>query len=612
MDDSIERLAAAYGLQTRYTAIDGEMAEAPQEAVIALLEALGVEASNADARRQALGIAPQPPDTELRAPDGASCHQPDFLRRGRAWGVSCQLYGLRSRRNWGIGDLEDLARLGEMLATFGADFVGINPLHALFLAAPEHCSPFFPTSRTFLNPLYIAVDRIEGYRAGEDADETALNLLRQAPLIDYAAAAACKLVALRNIHARWKDAGGTTETLGFVREGGAELRRHALFQAIGLALVEEGHQAGWSSWPAPFRNPESPEVAEFARKQAASVDFQIWLQWIADAQLAEAAGRLRQAGMRIGLYLDLAVGSAPDGSATWSDRALSVVGVEIGAPPDMFNRSGQKWGLAPMSPTEIAARGCEPMRCTYDTVLRHAGALRIDHAMNVHRLFWIPSAFPASDGAYAIYPMKGIVQTLSDASQKHRAIIIGEDLGVVPDGFRREMKRAGMLGYRLFFFERGRQGFRPPETWPRHALACVGSHDTATLAGWWTGSDIATRRDIGLCDEADVERLREERGLERHQAMSLLRRHGVELPSARYSSQVAAGIHLLLARTPALLFVAQIEDLVGETDQPNIPGTVDEHPNWRRRLSVQLEDLAEHPVLQAVLSQIARERPRRP
>lgn len=609
MDDALARLARAYGIAPSYHAIDGTPMQAPDEAVVALLGSLGVSAGTADERDRALGALPPAPDGELGAPDDARCYVPGFLDQGGAWGVSCQLYGLRSRRNWGIGDFEDLARLGETLAGLGADFVGVNPLHALFLAAPDRASPFSPADRSFLNPLYIAVDQVAGFDPAQDVDDKALAGPRAAALVDYPAVAEAKLAALRRIHARSTDR-DSKAFRRFVAEGGTALERHGLFQAIGLTMVREGRDAGWMSWPAELQEPDGTAVAAFSRANAKEVAFQLWLQWIADRQLGAAAARLKAAGMRIGLYLDLAVGTAPDGSATWSDRALTVIGAEIGAPPDMFNPNGQKWGLAPVSPAAVVSRELEPVRRAYDAVLRHAGALRIDHAMSVHRLFWVPWGRPASDGAYVLYPMAGIVRILAQCSQRHGSIIIGEDLGVVPDGFRDAMDRAGMLGYRLFFFERANGGFLPPEHWMRNALACVGSHDTATLAGWWTGSDIATRRNIGFYNGETTERLGEERRHERRQAAELLRSRGMPVDEDRFDEDVAAAVHRLVARAPSRLFAAQLEDLIGEVEQPNLPGTVDEHPNWRRRIAVPIEELGDHAMLRAVTSAVAAERPR--
>jgi len=603
MSLDLDRLAAACGLKRRYHAIDGRLVTAPDEAVAALLRALGIDPE----RPQAYHDAVVPADAAPHAPDDVTCFVPDFLDQGRAWGVTCQLYGLRSSRNWGIGDFEDLARLGELVAGFGADFLGVNPLHALFLADPNAASPFYPADRNFLNPLYITVDRLEGFDAGRDADPARLAALRDGGIIDYRAVASCKIETLRRIFERGS-AAPEGELAAFIAEGGEALQRFALFQAISMDMVSNGMGAGWHSWPDELRDPQSAAVSRFARERRRDVEFQVWLQWAADRQLAGAARRLREAGMRIGLYLDLAVGTAPDGAATWSDRSLTLVGAEIGAPADMFNPDGQKWGLAPVSPTEIAARDFLPVRQAYRAILKHAGALRIDHAMSLYRLFWIPAGHSAHDGAYALYPMSELVRVLAEVSQEHRAIIIGEDLGVVPEGFREEMRRAKLLGYRIFYFERDDRGFIPPEHWSRNALACVGSHDTPTLAGWWRGGDIDERERIGLSGNPDAER--EARRRERAEIIETLRSRGRHDVGEEFGEAVAAAVHDLVACSPARLVAAQLEDLVGTVEQANIPGTVEEHPNWRRRSPVAIEDLEHHPIFRAVLAALAARRPR--
>lgn len=604
MAGALDRLAAAHGIVHTYKALDGTTIRASDKAVEALLKIIGVDGSRSP---------PSPPrrwPPPPKAPEDTACFIPDFLKGGRAWGITCQLYSLRSGRNWGIGDFEDLARLGEIAARKGADFLGVNPLHALFLAEPDRASPFSPSDRSFLNPLYIAVDRVDGFEPREHADEAAHRALDDGDLIDYGAVTRYKLGTLRRIYRRTRAAEDEAFVV-FRNEGGEALRRFALFEAISLAMVERGFGAGWRSWPAEFQDLGSEAVERFARDNADEVDFLIWLQWVADRQLADAATRLRKAGMRIGLYLDLAVGTAPDGAATWSDPALTAVGAEIGAPPDMFNPDGQSWGLAPLSPTEIIERDFAPIRRSYQAILRHAGALRIDHAMSLYRLFWIPDGFPAGEGAYVLYPMEDMVRVLAEVSRNRQAVIIGEDLGVVPKGFRAAMKRANLLGYRVFYFERGKDDFTPPEKWQRSALACVGSHDTPTLAGWWTGSDIDTRQQIGLFDETAARKEREKRRVEKEQALALLRARGVRAQD-EFDETVAAGIHRLVASSPARLVAVQMEDLLGLAEQPNIPGTVAEHPNWRRRLPLSLEEIEEAPVPRAVLRAVAEERPRSP
>ncbi|WP_366556248.1 4-alpha-glucanotransferase [Aquibaculum sediminis] len=604
MASELDRLAAAYGILTRYRGVDGRLRHTPDASVTSLLDILGHSYAPLEGLPVPEESWPPPP----RAPEGVRCYLPAFLGRGRVWGMTCQLYALRSRRNWGIGDFEDLARLGEAAAAWEADFLGINPLHALFTAAPERNSPFFPSDRGFLNPLYIAVDRISGFNAAEEDNAAALATLRAKPLLDYRAVSAIKLRALRRLwerqHPSVPDA--------FVERGGEELRRFALFEALSCFMVAEGFGAGWTSWPAAYDHPESQAVSRFAREYAGEVKYHIWLQWLAEEQLSAARRRLKSAGMRIGLYLDLAIGTAPDGAATWADRGLTVVGATVGAPPDHFNPAGQNWGLAPLSPTALLQSDLKPLRRAYDSVLRQAGALRIDHAMGVYRQFWIPQGAPPADGAYLLYPMDRILRALADASEQASAVIVGEDLGVVPAGFREAMTSMRIAGYRLFYFERGRHGgFKAPARWPRSALACLGSHDTPTFSGWWRGEDLRLRRALGLLERQDTATLDAERAEEKWQVLEALAAEGIEVRELGESEPPTVALHCFLARTPCRLMAVQLEDLLGVDKQVNLPGTIDEHPNWQQRMPCELEALEERPLFGATLAALAGLRPRR-
>ena len=458
----LHALAETHGIERGYRDIEDRWVTVGDETLAALLRALGVDVADLDDAAPAEPMPlPDPESAGASAPAPTEpCFLPEHLEDGRCWWVACQIYSLRSDRNTGIGDFEDLARLGETVAGFGADFLGVSPLHALFTAAPERCSPFSPSNRLMLNPLLIAFDRIAGFEP-RDIDADAAEAARATLEVGYRLAAAAKLPALRRLFERTRP--GAPGSLGELRaRHGRAVVDHALFEAASAEMVRRSCGVGWHVWPEYWRSPDSETVRAFAAEHAREVAFHLWLQEIAAAQLADAADRLKRAGMRVGLYLDLAVGVAPDGSATWSDPSLSVAGARIGAPPDMFNAAGQDWGLAPMSPTEIVARAMQPVRALYDAGLKHAGALRIDHAMSLQRLFWIPSELPASAGTYVRYPMDKLLAELASASRRHRAIVIGEDLGVVPHGFRETMQAWRLQGYRVLMFERDAAGFRAP------------------------------------------------------------------------------------------------------------------------------------------------------
>ena len=625
MTESLDRLAQMVGVELSYIALNGEIKKVSDDAKRAVLKAMGIAAGDeAEIAASIATIAPLPA-AELEVPAGVSCFVPDWLRNGRAWGIACQLYSLKSSRNWGIGDFEDLARLSEIAADAGADFVGVNPLHALFLAAPDHASPFSPSTRRFLNPLYIAVDRAPGFAGMEDV-LVPTDEMRGSELVDYRAVAIPKMKALRVLFRIFEARGEELERDDFehfVLAEGTPLYLHALFETLSEAMVQQGNGPGWHGWPEQFRHPQSDAVRAFAEEQREAVTFHTWLQWLADRQLKNARERAVRAGLRLGLYLDLAVGVTPDGSATWSNRDLVVPAARIGAPPDYFNENGQDWGLAPISPTALAAQSFEPYRDALDAVVRHAGALRIDHAMSLFRLFWIADNLGPADGVYVRYPFPEMLRTLAAVSHARKTLVIGEDLGVLPYGFREVMQKADVQSYRVFFFERGEDAFFvPPEHYPRGALACVTIHDLHTLAGWWSGHDIDVRQRAAMIEAGEAARLKEIRAHHRRRALGLLSEKGL-LPPGMYAvmrgaaeapkdlpQHLAVAFHRLLARTPSRLFAVQAEDLTGAVDQVNIPGTVAEHPNWRRKLPVDLERLADLPLFGAITAALREERPK--
>ncbi|HEX9905662.1 MAG TPA: 4-alpha-glucanotransferase [Propylenella sp.] len=625
MSRNLDRLAALAGIETEYIALTGEVVRVADDAKRATLAAMGFPAGDEAAIEASIAAMAPIERGEMHPPAGVSCFVPDWLRNGRAWGIGCQLYGLMSDRNWGIGDFEDLARLAEIAAAAGADFVGVNPLHALFMAAPERASPFSPSNRRFLNPLFIAIDTAPGFDNLADALQPPPQA-RAAEFVDYRLVGASKskaLAVLFRIFQRRAEDSDAAAFERFVASRGPSLYLHALFEALSEAMVQQGHGPTWHGWPDEYRTPGTDSVRAFAEEQKDLVTFHAWLQWLADRQLAEAQRRALAAGMRIGLYLDLAVGVAPDGSATWADRELVVPTARIGAPPDYFNAAGQDWGLAPMSPAALAARDFLPFRESIDAVLRHAGALRIDHAMSLYRLFWIAEGFTAADGVYVRYPFHAMLRALCEVSQARRSIVIGEDLGVVPPGFREVMKATEIQSYRVFFFEKRGDFFLPPGDYPREALACLTTHDSHSLAGWWSAHDIGVRHRAGLVSSAELDRWRSERAHERRRVLGLLDAErllpdgmgpvmrGDDDAPEHLPVSVAAALHRLIARTPSRLVVVQAEDLVGAVEQVNIPGTMDEHPNWRRKLGVALEALPDLPLFNTIAAVMREERPRR-
>ena len=605
------------GIARAYDGPEGRKVSTDRQTLSRLVDALSQGADGLPSR----GSGAATLKTLLQRRTAATpCWLPQWLEGGRAWGIALQLYELRSARNWGIGDIADLAAFCRIAGAAGADFVGTNPLHALFLADPERCSPFSPSSRQFLNPLYIAVDRIPGF-AEDDVDEAALERLRRAELVDYAGVAALKLGALRRI---WKRRSGGDGVLDdFARRGGEALRRHALFEALSAHRTAEGLGAGWKGWPEPYQDPSSEAVTAFANTHDDTVRFHIWLQWLADRQLAEAIEAAADSGMRIGLYLDIAVGDAPDGSATWSEAGSFVEGFHVGAPPDVFSENGQDWGLAPLNPAALRGDGARQASDLFEASMRRAGALRIDHAMALWHLFLVPEGGSAAEGAYVRYPSEALLDRLAELSARYRSILIGEDLGHVPAGFREVMEAARILSYRILYFEQGKRGFKRPKDYPALALACLSTHDLPTLRAWWRGDDVRLRAEHGLVAEEAAEAQFAARDAERLSLVAALKAakllDGKAAAAARESAGQAdepmpdalvVAVHRYIARTPALLAGVRLADLTGETAPTNLPGTVDSYPNWRVRSSVALEDLSAQPLFREILEAVAAERPR--
>jgi 4-alpha-glucanotransferase len=552
----------------------------------------------------------------------AGCYLPrDLAGDARSWGLTCQLYGLRSTRNWGMGDFTDLARLAGAAGSCGAATFGINPLHALFSAEPLHCSPYSPSSRVWLDYLYIDVTAVPGFAEDEtvrgltEGERFAATLAaaRSAELIDYDAVAACKRPVLEALFRRFRSRefdgyGNAIGNLGkefcnFQRIGGQSLTDFAIFEALHARYKRKIESFSWRDWPLPERDPTSAVVAEFAAAHRERVEFFQYLQWEADRQLAAAAAAGRAAGLSLGVYRDLAVGADPNGAEAWADQELVTPGASIGAPPDAFNRSGQNWGLAPGNPIVLRRQGYAPFIASLRANMRHAGVLRIDHVMSLNRLYWIPSGMEAKAGAYVTYPFDDLLRLTALESHRQSCAVIGEDLGTVPTGFRETMR---------VFERRHDRDFVPPAEYPPTAAASAATHDMATLKGFWLGCDLAWRTrlhlypDTGAAEAAAMERSRDRRLLLDalvREGLLASERLGQFLPESTepvYSTELGCAILTYLARSRARLMLVQIEDIVGESEQANLPGTTESHPNWRRRMSRVLEEIVTDPDLQQV------------
>ncbi|WFU66271.1 4-alpha-glucanotransferase [Bradyrhizobium brasilense] len=490
----------------------------------------------------------------LVAPHGAFGGEFD-----RCWVIAVQLYGVRSARNWGIGDFTDLQHLLEFAHRLGADGVGLNPLHALFDDRPGDCSPYSPNSRLFLNALYIDVEQIPEFRVDAET-KAALAPLRSHDMVDYVGVAAQKWPALRAAFAAFKANPGLGRWQDFEayrNEQGTLLSRFACFE-----VMRHKFNTPWWEWPDEWRQPSDAACAKLRRSRdsAAEVEFVEFVQWTADRQLGACQALAHKRGMRVGLYLDVAVG----------------------APPDPLNTAGQDWGLAGFNAAGLEQRSFEPFRQMLRASMHHAGAIRLDHAFGLKRLYLVPRGFGPANGAYVLMPFEALLAATAQESVASRCVVIGEDLGTVPPGFREQMNGWGIWSYLVMMFETDDQGvFRNADYYLPNALVTFNTHDLSTYAGWRSFSDLRTKRALGI-DPGETD---EGRWHALGQLDDVLRRHDIH---ANDFYSVAS----FLARTRSRMMAVSMEDLLGIVEQPNIPGTVYEHPNWKRRLPVSIEHLA--------------------
>ncbi|MCB8878739.1 glycogen debranching protein GlgX [Acidisoma cellulosilytica] len=528
---------------------------------------------------------------------------PELTNGGRRFGLATHLYSLRRAGDQGIGDFTTLAEVGRETAAGGGAIVGLNPLHALF---PEHrglVSPYSPSDRRFLEPLYVDVAQLPfitelpGVQAALAAEAGAFAALRDTRAVDYAGVWAAKdrvlRAAFKALNALPQSHPAAEALASFRAQGGRGLDRFATFQAISATYPD----STWKNWPVTLHDPASVAVQDFAAGHTESVSFFAFLQWLADHQLASADVAGRAAGLSLGFYRDLAVGTAPVGAEAWSEQDFLMTGVSVGAPPDPFSIEGQNWNLPPPNPWAMRGQGYEGFGELLRANMRHAGALRIDHVLGLNRLFLIPEGGKAAEGAYLAYPLQDMLGVTALESQAARCLVVGEDLGTVPDGVREAMASAGLLAYRVFWFEREGAGFKPPAAYPSLAAACVSTHDLPTLAGWWQGADIIERQHLHLSDDAATAHALTQRDEEKRIALAALAAQGLLEHAesidliAPMPDAVVAAFHAYIGRTASVLDLVQADDLGRETEALNLPGTDQERPNWQRKIMRPAADL---------------------
>lgn len=545
----------------------------------------------------------------------SACYIPEDIQAGKKlWGLSVQLYTVRSERNWGIGDFTDLCQLIQNAAANGADYIGLNPIHQLYPANPDACSPYGPSSRLWLNYLYLDVEQIEGFDTPavqawcQSQDLThKLASLRALDYVDYEGVAALKLPALKLVFDAYREKFLTKNTRQnkafkeFVKDGGESLTTLAVFEALQDHLHSQSKACwGWPVFPQEYREYNSPAVQKFAKKHKDLVTFYQFLQWQAQLQFEHASQTADEAGMEIGLYRDLAVGVSEGSAEIWGNKDLYAIDASVGAPPDILGPLGQNWGLPPMDPTRLHEQAYQPIIDLFASNMKASGALRIDHVMALLRLWWVYKGDDASEGCYVGYPVDDLLAILALESHLNQSLVIGEDLGTVPEEIRAKLADNGMFSYRLFFFEQAEDGgFYSPAHYPVQSMATLTTHDMPTLIGYWHCDDLVLGKEVGLYPDADVlanlYRIRHEN---KQHILNTLHGHA-SIPTSisrdvnyvGMSKELNYGMQVHMATGASALLSLQLEDWL-EMDKPvNVPGTFHEYPNWKRKLSRNIEQI---------------------
>jgi (1->4)-alpha-D-glucan 1-alpha-D-glucosylmutase len=583
------------------------------ELCIPLIETLGYYFFEIE--RHAIETELQGEMTLIVAPE--NCYQPQAVSgENRVWGATVQLYGLRSRRNWGIGDFSDLCSLIDFTADAGGGIVGVSPFHALFPDDPERISPYSSSSRCFLNILYIDVEAVPEFVECEvarnlvasDSFQTQLQLLRASEKVNYKDISAAKRSVLSLLYQHFREHHIVYKTeraraFEFFRgEGGEALEFHARFEALQEHFRRENPAIwGWPDWPVQYHQPKSQAVEEFAAEYKVTVEFFVWMQWLADEQLANVGKQSLRRGLGVGLYQDLAVGASSGGSETWVWQDVLASGAYTGAPPDEINFVGQDWGLPPFVPHRLREVAYMPFIQVLRANMRHCGALRIDHVMALVRMFWVPAGLSTKLGTYISYPLEDMLGIVALESQRNHCLVIGEDLGTVPENFRPRLTATGVSSFRPFLFERTDKGvFKSPDDYPCQALVAVSTHDLPTLCGFWKGNDLDARAALQLFPSEEwYSRLVVKRAQDCVQILIALEKEAllpknVNIDPASIpdiTTPLVIAIHAYLARTKAKIMVVQPEDIFGVIEQANLPGSQDDqYPNWQRRIPLDLED----------------------
>ena len=544
-----------------------------------------------------------------------TCYLPPESETSKTWGLSVNLYSVQSKRFWGIGDFKDLETIVNFMAGLKADFIGLNPLHAIPNTHPHGVSPYSPISRLYKNFVYLDMEGIPEVMESADLRESLnkeafrkkIRKLRSSDRIDYEKTSQIKEQILKSAfkifyekHYKMKTARGE----GFrkyISAEGKTVETFATFLALWNFFKKKKSVYSWQEWPAEYHDPNGNAVIAFKKGNVKKVLYYIYIQWLIDDQVRKISTHCKKAGMKIGIYHDLAVGAVAGGSDAWNYQKI-IGAADVGAPPDDFNPCGQNWGFPPMVPDYLKETGYELFIETIRKNMKHGGALRIDHALGLYRLFWIPSGTSPENGAYLLQPAEDLLRIIALESQRNKVIVIAEDLGTIDDTFREMLQSFQMLSYRLFYFERNYPdpSFKAPEQYPAMALCAITTHDLPTIYGYWAGRDIEVKKQIGIY--ADEEAWRNDvmgRERDKRLILSALKAQRIipddfpEDPQATpdMTHELCIAIYRYLAQSPCKLLLVSLDDIIGTLDQQNLPGTVDSHPNWIQKTPYSLEDI---------------------
>lgn len=577
---------------------DGSRRQVDVEAVgaglrVSAIDTIGYHRLTIGAREISVAIAPP------------RCFSVEDAAGGRLlWAPAVQIAGLCSESGSAFGDFGTLADAAWAFAARGADAIAISPVHALFPADARRFSPYAPSTRQFLNVLHADPALVGGEAAAAGTGE----------LIEWDQAMPARMHVLRQAYDRRSDLTRAAAD-AHAEQGGSDLERHARFDALHAHFFQKTGAQGWRDWPAAYHDPGGEAVARFAVDNSETIGFYRFLQWLAKRSLDAAQRAAIDGGMALGLIADLAVGMDPGGSHAWSRPDDLLTGLSIGAPPDLLGPDGQNWGITGFSPLALQRTGFAPFIATLRAALDHAGGIRIDHALGLRRLWVVPEGATSAEGAYLAMPMDDLFRLIALESHRARAVVIGEDLGTVPAGFRPAMDEKAMLGMRVLWFERDDAGgFLPADSYPHDAAAMTGTHDLPTVAGWWRGRDIEWRWRLGrmsrAVDQAADHAARDEERAALWQALVAAGvAHGTQ-PAPEDTGPVVDAALAFIGRTGSVLAIVPMEDILATVEQPNMPGTIDEHPNWRRRLPAPTAVLLANPAVAARLAVFDAERRR--